>query len=99
MIEKKITISLCIIVKNEENTIARCLESVKGLCDEIIIVDTGSTDLTKQIVEKYTDRIVDFTWIDDFAAARNFAFSQATMDYILWLDADDILETQIKRNF
>jgi glycosyltransferase involved in cell wall biosynthesis len=86
-----ITVSLCMIVKNEEHTIARCLDSVKGIADEIIIVDTGSTDLTKKKVSPYTDRIYDFTWIDDFAAARNYSFSLATMDYILWLDADDQL--------
>ena len=88
---KEISISLCMIVRNEEYTIARCLDSVKGIPDEIVIVDTGSTDRTKEIVCQYTDRIVDFAWMDDFAAARNFAFSKATMDYILWLDADDIL--------
>jgi len=87
---KEITISLCMIVKNEENTIARCLDSVKGIPDEIVIVDTGSTDRTKEIVREYTDRIFDFIWIDDFAAARNFVFSNATRDYILWLDADDV---------
>lgn len=99
MKDKEITISLCMIVRNEENSIARCLDSVKGVPDEIVIVDTGSTDRTKEIVEQYTDRIFDFTWIDDFAAARNFAFSQATMDYILWLDADDILTTQDQNKF
>jgi len=86
-----ITVSLCMIVKNEEDTIGRCLESVKGLLDEIVIVDTGSTDKTKEIVSQYTDRVFDFVWIEDFAAARNFAFSQAKMDYIFWLDADDVL--------
>jgi glycosyltransferase involved in cell wall biosynthesis len=96
---KKITISVCLIVRNEENTIASCLDSVKGISDEIVIVDTGSTDRTKEIVEKYTDRIFDFTWIDDFAAARNFAFSQATMEYILWLDADDIFATSDREEF
>jgi len=99
MEEKQITISLCIIVRNEESTIGRCLDSVKDICDEIIIVDTGSTDRTKEIVEKYTDRIFDFTWIDDFAAARNFAFSQATMEYILWLDADDIIAASDQEKF
>jgi glycosyltransferase involved in cell wall biosynthesis len=94
-----ITISLCMIVRNEENTIARCLDSVKGIPDEIIIVDTGSTDNTKEIVRLYTDRIYDYEWIDDFAAARNFAFDQATMDYILWLDADDILTDADGRKF
>src|SRR5690554_6641792 len=84
-------ISLCMIVKNEEEVLAQCLDSVKDICDEIIIADTGSTDRTKEIAGKYTDKIYDFEWIDDFSAARNFAFSKATMDYILWLDADDVL--------
>lgn len=86
-----ITISLCLIVKNEEETIARCLESVKAAMDEIIIVDTGSTDATKEIASQFTPKVYDFAWIDDFGAARNFAFSQATQDYIMWLDADDVL--------
>ncbi|MHB1651443.1 MAG: glycosyltransferase family 2 protein [Desulfitobacteriaceae bacterium] len=84
-------ISLCMIVKDEENVIARCLDTVQDIVDEIIIIDTGSNDRTKEIVSRYTDHIYDFSWIDDFAAARNYAFSQATMDYILWLDADDIV--------
>lgn len=79
------------IVKNEEDMIGKCLESVKDVVDEIVIVDTGSTDKTKEIVKQYTDRIFDFKWIDDFSAARNESFSKATKDYILWLDADDIL--------
>ncbi|WNR46271.1 tetratricopeptide repeat-containing glycosyltransferase family 2 protein [Paenibacillus roseipurpureus] len=89
-----ITISLCLIVKNEEDTIRACLSSVARAVDEIIIVDTGSTDQTKQVVSAYTDRIYDFKWIDDFSAARNFAFRQATKEYILWLDADDILKEE-----
>ena len=79
------------IVKNEEKMIGKCLDSVKDVVDEIIIVDTGSTDQTKDIVAKYTDKIYDFTWIEDFAAARNFSFSKATKQYIMWLDADDVL--------
>ncbi|WP_066051349.1 glycosyltransferase [Robertmurraya korlensis] len=86
------TISLCLIVKNEEEVLDQCLSSVKDVCDEIVIVDTGSTDKTKEIAAKFTDRIIDFKWIDDFSAARNFAFSHATMDYIMWLDADDSLD-------
>lgn len=86
-----ITVSLCMIVKNEEDVLKRCLCSVKELVDEIIIVDTGSADRTKEIAREFTDRIYDFPWIDDFSAARNFAFGRASMDYILWLDADDIL--------
>lgn len=85
------TISLCMIVKNEETVLARCLESVKAAVDEIIIVDTGSTDATKRIAGLYTDKIYDFEWIDDFSAARNFAFSKATSDYQMWLDADDVM--------
>ncbi|WP_459501061.1 glycosyltransferase [Bacillus sp. C1] len=79
------------IVRDEEQTIGRCLDSIHQLVDEIIIVDTGSIDRTKEIVAEYTSHIYDFEWIDDFAAARNFAFSKATQKYILWLDADDIL--------
>ena len=84
-------ISLCMIVKNEEDVIGRCLDSVKDIADEIIIVDTGSTDKTKEIVAKYTNKIYDFEWVDDFSKARNFSFSKATKDYILWLDADDVI--------
>ncbi len=86
-----ITISLCMIVKNEERTLANCLNCVRGVVDEIVIVDTGSTDRTRQVAAAFTDRIFDFEWIDDFAAARNAAYARAAMDYILWLDADDIL--------
>ena len=79
------------IVKNEQEMIEQCLASIKHVVDEINIVDTGSTDRTKEIVAAYTDRIFDFKWKDDFGAARNYSFSKATKDYILWLDADDIL--------
>ncbi len=93
-----ITISLCMIVKNEEDVLARCLDCAKDIVDEIIIVDTGSTDNTKKIAKNYTSKVYDFKWIDDFSAARNFPFSKATMDYILWLDADDIiLESDIEK--
>lgn len=79
------------IVKNEELVLGRCLDSVKKLVDEIVIVDTGSTDNTKNIAKEYTDKIYDFIWIDDFSAARNYSFSKGTKDFILWLDADDII--------
>ena len=88
-----ITISLCMIVKNEEANLARCLKSVRGVFDEINIVDTGSTDRTVEIAREFTDRVFHFEWINDFAAARNFSFSKATMDYIFWLDADDVVTT------
>lgn len=79
------------IVKNEEQTLGRCLESIKDIVDEIVIVDTGSTDCTKEIAKQFNAKIYDFVWIDDFSAARNYSFSKATMDYILWLDADDVV--------
>lgn len=85
------TISLCMIVKNEEKVLERCLSSICSIVDEIIIVDTGSTDHTKEIAKKFTTNIYDFAWIDDFSAARNYSFSKATKDFILWLDADDVL--------
>lgn len=84
-------LSLCMIVKNEEDVLERCLKSVKSCVDEIIIVDTGSTDKTKSIALNFTSNVYDFKWIDDFSAARNFSFSKATGDYIMWLDADDIV--------
>lgn len=83
--------SLCMIVKDEETVLRRCLESTGSLFDEIIIADTGSSDLTKEIARLFTDRIFDCDWQDDFAAARNFAFAKATGDYIMWLDADDVI--------
>ena len=86
-----ITISLCMIVKDEEKVLARCLESAKGFADEIIIVDTGSQDRTKEIARAYTEKIYDFSWKDDFSAARNESFSKASMDYCMWLDADDVV--------
>lgn len=87
----KKTLSLCMIVKNEENVIARCLKCASLFADEIILVDTGSTDKTKEIASIYTKKIYDFPWIDDFSAARNFAFSKAKCDYVMWLDADDVV--------
>ena len=86
-----VTISLCMIVKNEERVLGRCLESVQEIADEIIIVDTGSEDRTKKIAEKYHARVFEQEWQDDFSRARNYSFSQAEMDYCMWLDADDII--------
>lgn len=93
------TISLCMIVKNEEMHISRCLDSVAELVDEIIIVDTGSVDRTVEIVSGYTSKVYSYTWKDNFSDARNFSFSKASMDYCMWLDADDILEKTEKDKF
>lgn len=94
-----ITISLCMIVKNEEKVLKRCLDSIHDLMDEIIIVDTGSDDRTKEIAANYTDKIYDFTWIHDFSAARNFSFSKATMQYIYAADADEVLDEENRQRF
>ncbi len=89
----------CMIVKNEEDVLERCLESAVDLVDEIIVVDTGSTDRTKEIAGRFTDQIYDFPWCDDFAAARNESFSHASMDYCMWLDADDVLLEEDQTSF
>ncbi|MCC8023774.1 MAG: glycosyltransferase [Clostridium sp.] len=93
------TISLCMIVKNEEEVLGRCLASVRDLVDEIIIVDTGSEDRTKEIASEFTDRIYSFQWEDDFSAARNYAFSKASKDFCMWLDADDVMEEKDRERF
>lgn len=94
-----ITISLCMIVKNEEAVLARCLDTVADLVDEIIIADTGSLDATKEIAGRYTDKIYDFTWCDDFSAARNFIFSKAGCEYIYSADADEVLDEENRQRF
>jgi glycosyltransferase involved in cell wall biosynthesis len=85
------------IVRNEEETLSACLDSLKDVMDEIIIVDTGSSDRTKDIAALYTLDIYDYKWIDDFSAARNFAFSKATGDYIYTADADEILDADNRK--
>lgn len=86
--------SLCMIVKNEAKILRNCLDSLKDIMDEIIIVDTGSEDDTKEIAQSYTPYVYDYVWHDDFAAARNFAFSKATGDYIYSADADEVLDEE-----
>ena len=93
------SVSLCMIVKNEEDVLARCLESAADLVEEVVIVDTGSTDRTREVAARFTDRVFQFEWTDDFAAARNYAFSLGTMDYLMWLDADDVLLEPDRRAF
>ncbi len=84
-------ISLSMIVKNEEKNLGDCLESVKGIVDEIVMVDTGSTDNTKEIAKQYGAKVFDFAWINDFSAARNYSLSKCSGNLILYLDADEKL--------
>jgi glycosyltransferase involved in cell wall biosynthesis len=86
------TISLCAIAKNEQNNIARCIDSVKKYVDEVIVVDTGSSDKTVAIAENMGAKVFSYQWADDFAAARNFALDQASGDWIVFLDADEYFE-------
>jgi|WetSurMetagenome_2_1015567.scaffolds.fasta_scaffold00092_33 GT2 family glycosyltransferase/glycosyltransferase involved in cell wall biosynthesis/tetratricopeptide (TPR) repeat protein len=88
------TFSLCMIVRNEEQNIARCLLSVNHLVDEMIIVDTGSTDRTKDIARAYGAGVFDFPWTNDFSEARNYSLSMAAGDWILVIDADEVISSQ-----
>lgn len=85
-------LSFCMIVKDEEEFLRACLESIEEIVDEIIIVDTGSTDGTLEIAEEFGARIIETPWVDDFSAVRNVGFEAAAGDWILWLDADEVLE-------
>ena len=86
------TISLCMIVKNEEKYLEQCLNSVKDIADEIIIVDTGSTDKTKEIAKSFNAKVFDFKWVDDFSAARNESLKHAAKEWILVVDSDEVIE-------
>lgn len=85
-------LTLSMIVKNEEKNLRDCLESVKDIVDEIVVVDTGSTDDTINIAREYGAKIFHFKWINDFSAARNFALKKSKGNWILYLDADERLE-------
>ncbi len=100
-----VLLSLCMIIKNEEQFLDQCLSSVQDLVEEIIVVDTGSTDKTKEIAENFSHahpnivfKMVDFVWNDDFSAARNESLKYASGDWILVLDADEVLDNYGKEN-
>ena len=93
------SISVCMIVKNEEDILSRCLDSLTDIADEIIVVDTGSTDRTKEVAARFTNKIYDFEWCDDFAAARNYSLSFAQCEYIYVADADEVLDDENRRRF
>lgn len=85
-------ISVCIIAKNEESRIEQCLASIKPCGFEIVVVDTGSTDRTKEIAARYADKVLDFTWCDDFSAARNFSLHEASNNWIFMIDCDETVK-------
>ena len=87
------TLSICIIAKNEEKNLLKCLESIKAIADEVILVDTGSVDNTISIAEKYDAKVIKFPWQNNFSSARNKALEMASKDWILYLDCDEALDS------
>lgn len=85
-------LSICVITKNEEKNIGKCLNALSGYDFELVVVDTGSTDRTIEIVKNYTDNLFHFAWQEDFAAAKNFAISKASNEYVMVIDSDEYLE-------
>ena len=90
------TLALVMIVKNEEKHLARCLQSAQRIVDDIVIVDTGSTDATKEIAYSFGAKVFDFGWVNDFSAARNYALMRSTCDWNLVLDADEYIVNDCK---
>ncbi|MBD3270504.1 glycosyltransferase, partial [Candidatus Peregrinibacteria bacterium] len=90
-------LTLYLIVKNEEIHLPDCLESMKGIWKELLIVDTGSTDKTKEIAKSYGARVLDFEWIEDFSAARNFALEHVQTEWVMMVDADDTIHPDDKK--
>jgi glycosyltransferase involved in cell wall biosynthesis len=90
--DRRAKVSLTLIVRDEQENLPKCLGSVRGIFDEIVVVDTGSVDRTREIAGEHGAQVFEFAWIDDFAAARNAALEHATGDYAFWLDADDVIE-------
>ena len=86
------TLSVCMIVRNEQKVLARALACARKFADEIIVVDTGSSDDSKDIAAGFGAKVFDFEWADDFADARNYSFSLASGEYVMWLDADDVVD-------
>lgn len=94
-----IRLSLTMIVRNEERTLGRVLAQAAGFCDEMVVVDTGSTDDTSRIAKQAGAQVMDFPWRDDFAAARNHSLEACRGDWIVWLDADDVITPEARAAF
>ena len=90
--DENAVISMCIITKNEATNLERCLKNLTGYSVEMVVVDTGSTDDSKKVAERYTDKVYDFAWCDDFSKARNYAISVAHGAWIFMIDTDEFLE-------
>jgi tetratricopeptide (TPR) repeat protein len=97
--KKKATVSCCMIIKDEERYLARCLASVKPIVDEMIVVDTGSGDRSKDIATAFGAQVYDFEWQKDFAKARNFSLEKASGDWILILDGDEVISSLDYKHF
>ncbi len=92
-------LSVCLIVKNEEPVLRRCLECAVRFADELVVVDTGSADRSVEIAREFTDKVFIHPWRNSFAEARNFSYSQATGEWLMWLDADDFIDDENIRRF
>ena len=91
-------ISACVIVKNEAENISTCLESVQKIVQQIIVVDTGSTDHTVDLAKKYGAEVYHYEWNNDFSAAKNFALGKAKGDWVIFLDADEYISAETAGN-
>ena len=92
-------VSICIITKNEKEKLEKCLKSFQDTGYDIVVVDTGSTDGTQEMVKKYTPYLYDFEWVNDFSAARNFAISKVESEYVIMADSDETLKEWDKKTF
>ena len=98
MEREHVKITACYIVKNEEKNLPISIASVQRAVDEIVVVDTGSTNQTKAVAQKFGAQLYDYKWQDDFAAARNFALAQLKGDWVIFLDADEYFSADTAGN-
>src|SRR5262245_20268609 len=94
MTDRDIVLSLYMIVRDSARTLRACLESIRPWVDEIVVVDTGSLDNTREIVRGFGAKVHEFTWIYDFSAARNESLRYASGSWIFWMDADDTIDAE-----